>query len=332
MYETHFGLKRRPFRTTPDLASYYPATSHETALSRLLRAVEEDEGLVALTGKPGTGKTLLGYHLLDRLGSGTTRAFLTNSHFSDRTSMLQALLFDWCLPFEDRTEQELRLAVTDVLLKNVGARRRTIVVVDEAQHLRPDVLEELRLLGNLEAGDGKAFQVIFLAQPTFLEMLRSPELEAFGQRLAVRVRMEPLGWHEAADYLVHHLRCAGGRGGLFADEALELLARGTRGVPRLLNQAAHQALVLAHDSGVTEVDAEAALESLALLGLDPDATVSRNTNLAGACNGDHELADDGQSIGFGAVAAEDEEAAASFADDNSSTTTPRPFAPNRRPA
>jgi type II secretory pathway predicted ATPase ExeA len=275
MYEAHFALRRRPFRATPDLDSYYPATGHECVLARLLQAIAEDEGLVLLVGDVGTGKTLLCHCLLERLGAEANTAFVTNSHLADRAGLYQAILYDLSLPYQGLSEQELRLALTDFLIKNYSGGRRTLVIVDEAQHLAPDLLEELRLLGNLEARGGKAVQVVLVGQPSLLETLRKPALTALNQRLAVRLRLEPLGLEEAADYLLHQLRAAGGRPeAILSDEAIQLLAAGARGVPRLLNQAAHQALLLAQSAGVPAVDAEAALEALALLGLDMEVAAA----------------------------------------------------------
>jgi general secretion pathway protein A len=268
MYESHFGLRQRPFRPIAESEFYYPATSHERALAHLLTAIDADEGLTLLVGEPGTGKTMLGLCLLERLGDEASTSFLVNSHFRDRTGLLQALLYDLSLPYEGRGEQELRLALTEFLLKNYEAQRRTVVIIDEAQDLTPDLLEELRLLGNLEGKHGKAIQVVLLAQPDILETMRLPELNCFNQRLAVRAHLESLGLHEGADYLVHRLRSAGGKPeSIVSDEALEILARGTQGVPRLLNQAAHQALALAYTAGATLLDAEAAIEGLSSLGL-----------------------------------------------------------------
>jgi type II secretory pathway predicted ATPase ExeA len=210
------------------------------------------------------------------LGDQITSAFLTNSHFGSRVGLLQAILYDFSLPYEGRSEQELRLALTDFLLQSYEAGRRAVLIIDEAQHLLPDFLEELRLLGNLEGKHGKALQVILLALPAFESSLGSPELAALRQRLAVHFRLEPLGLHEAADYVVHHLRMAGGSPEVIvAGEALEILAKGTRGVPRLLNRAMHQALHLACTAGQTMVDAETALEIIGLLGLDePEMAIS----------------------------------------------------------
>jgi type II secretory pathway predicted ATPase ExeA len=274
MYQTHFGLRQRPFRPSPDLAAYYPAGGHEAALARLRQGLADDEGLLLLTGAPGLGKTLLCHVLLERLGDETTTALVTNGRVCGRAGLLQTLLYDLSLPHEGRAEQELRLALTDHLLQTYAAGRRTLLVVDEAQHLTPDLLEELRLLGNLDGPRGPALQVLFAALPSFLDLLQLPGLAALGQRLAVRARLGPLAVQEAADYLAHQLRLAGGRPErVLSDEALEVLARGTGGAPRLLNQAANQALLLAHAAGLAQVDAEVALEALALLGLGapPDA-------------------------------------------------------------
>jgi type II secretory pathway predicted ATPase ExeA len=280
MYETHFGLRERPFRPTPDSACYYAATSHEHALSRLLQAVADDEGMALVTGDPGTGKTLLCHRLLERLGPDVASAFLTNSHVAGPAGLLQAILYELSLPYEGRGEQELRLSLTDHLLHSCAAGRRTVLVMDEAQHLEPDLLEELRLLANLESRRAKAFQVVLAGQPALLETLARPSLRALAQRLAVRVALQPLGVEEAADYLLHQLRAAGGRPGrIFTEEALEVLARGTGGLPRLLNQAAHQALALAFAAGATAVDAEAALEALNNLALNGDAEMGESRHL-----------------------------------------------------
>ena len=281
MYESHFGLRERPFHAAPDGDCYYPATSHERALARLLQALQDDQGLALVTGEPGTGKTLLCHRLLERLGPDVTSAFLTNSHFRDRAGLLQAILYDLSQPYAGMREQELRLALTDFLLRNYADGKRAVILVDEAQHLTPDLLEELRLLGNLEARQGKALQVVLLGQPALAETLQRPELAAFCQRLAVRIHLESLSVHEAADYLVHHLRAAGGKPEkMLSDEALEVLARGSQGVPRLLNQAAHQALCLVSEADGDTVDAEAALEALTTLGLSTENTLKEEAVLA----------------------------------------------------
>ena len=223
-------------------------------------------------GEPGTGKTLLCHCLLERLGPSLPTAAVTNSHLANRTALLQALLFDLALPYQGRSEQEMRLALTEHLLQTFAAGGPTLFIVDEAHHLAPELLEELRLLGNLEAGGRRALQIVLAGQPSLQEKLRRPELAALRQRIAVRSEVRPLEVQEAADYVLHHLRLAGGRPDeLFSDEALEALARACGGVPRLLNQAAHQCLAVAAEAGVAQVDAEVVLEALAALGLEEAA-------------------------------------------------------------
>jgi type II secretory pathway predicted ATPase ExeA len=215
----------------------------------------------------------LGCCLLENLGDDAATALLTNCHFRDRLGLLQAVVFEFSLPYEGRGEQEMRLALSDYLLRNFAATGRpTVLLVDEAHHLSADVLEELRLLGNLEAGGGKALQVVLVGQAALWETLERPELAALRQRIAVRAELEPMAVQEAADYVLHHLRTAGARSDeLIAGEALELLARGARGVPRLLNQAAHKALSLAAEAGADSVDLEAVMAALESLGLEADA-------------------------------------------------------------
>ncbi len=272
MYEKRFALNRRPFPATPDTFYYYSSTTHEHALTQLLRAVSDDEGMMLVSGEPGTGKTLLGHCLLERLEANVTSALVTNSHFDDCTALLQAILYDLSLPYEG-SGQLLRLRLTDFLLENCANGNRTVLVLDEAHHLRDKHLEELRLLGNLEAGQGKAFQVILLSQPSLLERLVHPDLAACSQRMATRIKLEPMRLEESIDYLLHHLRAAGGRPNAIIDEvALEIIAQGTHGVPRLLNQTAHQAFLLADRADMRKVDAEAALEALSILGLEQNHT------------------------------------------------------------
>jgi type II secretory pathway predicted ATPase ExeA len=265
----HFGLRQRPFPATPDSTRYYPATGHERALASLLQGLADGEGVLLLTGEPGTGKTLLCHCLAERLGDERQTVFLPNCRFADRAALFQATLFDLALPYEGRGEQEMRLTLTDHLLKSYAAGQSTVLLADEAHHLSADLLEELRLLGNLEARGGKALQVVLVGLPSLAEQLKSPNLAALRQRLVVKVRLEPLPLHEAADYVLHHLRAAGARPeDVLAEEALALLARSTLGVPRLLNQAAHQAIRLAAEADAGQVDVEAALEALAAVGLE----------------------------------------------------------------
>jgi type II secretory pathway predicted ATPase ExeA len=269
MYEAHFGLKAKPFPTTPDAARYYAAAGHEAAMAELAAALGDGAAAAVLTAVPGLGKTLLCRRLVEQLAPEAASAMLTNTHVPDPAALLQAILFELSLPYEGRREQELRLVLTEHLLTEFGAGRRLVLIVDEAQHLREDCLEELRMLGNLEGPRGKAVQVVLAGQPALGDTLERPELVSLRQRSCTRVTLSPLPSEEASDYLAHHLRLAGARPDrVMSEEAFDVLARGTGGVPRLLNHAAHQALVLAYRAAGKLVDAEAALGALELLGLE----------------------------------------------------------------
>jgi general secretion pathway protein A len=271
MDERRLSLLKQAFRPIPDCDAYYPATSHEQALACVRDALADEEGLALIAGGPGLGKTMLGQCFLERLGAEAASAFLLTTHFRDPAALLQALLYDFELPHEGRTEEAMRLALTDHALKLYGENRQVVLVVDEAQHLTPAVLEELRLLGNLEGRKGKVIQVVLLALPSILETLQLPELESFQQRLAARAELRPFDAHEATDFLLHQARrvCPGPEE-LITEEALQVIVSSTQGIPRLLNRAMLKSLQLASLAGAETLDAEAALEALAGLGLSPD--------------------------------------------------------------
>jgi type II secretory pathway predicted ATPase ExeA len=268
MYEKHFGLVRRPFAITAEVATYYPATQQEQVFDQLVQAFQGQAGFAVLTGAAGTGKTLLALRLLEHERPHYLVLWIGHDHGADRRALLQALLYDLDLPYQDRSEQELRLALTDHILQAYRQGRPTLLIVDEAQHLAPPLLEELRLLSNLETRQGKAIQVLLVGQPDLLDTLRQPELAGLCQRVGLWARLAGLDVPEAMDYVRYHLRTAGGRPErILGDEALETLARSTGGVPRLLNQVTQRALQLAHMVGEARVDVEAVLEALSDWGL-----------------------------------------------------------------
>jgi general secretion pathway protein A len=193
---------------------------------------------------------------------------ITNTHFSSRTDLFQSILFDLNLTTLGKTEQELRLALTDFFLDQFQDGHPTTIIVDEAHLLEATYLEELRLLGNLESRHGKAVQIVLLGQPGILDSLHTINLQGVAQRLSTRVHLEPLTPTEALEFICHQLDVVGGNSqAIFFDDALALIAQHTQGIPRLINQAARQSLNLAFRHQKTSVDIDIAFEALHSTGI-----------------------------------------------------------------
>lgn len=262
-----FGLTRRPFRPTPDTTAYFPAATHEAAVASLREAFESAEGIALLDGAPGVGKTLAAMRFLEALPPEVPRVIVPGIRFARPSDLYQSILFDLGAPFHGLSEQELRLAVADRLLGSLAAGHPTAVVLDEAQHLGSDLLEEVRLLGNLETRSAKAAFVVLVASPVLRDRLPA----AFAQRVAVRSRVEPLSVEESTRFVARQIEaCGGDPAELITHESLSLLALRCGGVPRVLNQAANVALTLTAAAGEAVVDCEAVLEALGRLGLSTD--------------------------------------------------------------
>jgi type II secretory pathway predicted ATPase ExeA len=270
MFQTRFGLRRRPFRPIPDTDAYFPSTTHEAAIHLLQRGIVNDESLILLTGEPGTGKTLIARKLLESLDENVRTVLLTNSHVNRNGDLLQAILFDLGLPYQGLTEQVARLAVTDSCLEFYQRGGKTLIVVDEAHHLHPDVLEELRLLSNLEGKNGKAIQVLLVGLPEIERAIEMPSLAAFRQRLTVRAKLDALQADETAEFLCHHVSSADGDPeAFFGEDVLDIITHAAGCNPRILNRVANLAMILAEEGEQDCVDAEAAVEAVTQLGLDP---------------------------------------------------------------
>jgi type II secretory pathway predicted ATPase ExeA len=263
MYQKHFGLKRLPFASLALDDCYFPAAGHEAALAQLIEGVHNQEGLLFLTGAPGTGKTRCAYRLLEQLPSAVTPAFLTGAAFADPSSLLQAVLYDLGRPYESRPEEDLRLALTDCLLEHFAENRRVLLLLDEAHHLDARLLEGLRLLTNLEGKEGRAVQVLFAGQPSILDALDDPMLACFKTRLSVQAELTAFTPQETVNYLLARLESAGGLArAIVTLEALELIAESSAGIPRRANQIAHRSLTVAAAADLKPVDVEAVVEAL----------------------------------------------------------------------
>ncbi|NBO91415.1 MAG: hypothetical protein EBV06_03730 [Planctomycetia bacterium] len=275
MHKSPFGLRCRPFPPLPDHP--YASSSFEHALAALTDALADGETYVSLTGVPGVGKSLAGRLLVERLGGDSV---YVNTAITSPTALLQAILFDLRLPHEGRSPAEMHLAIVDRFLKQYSAGHKTTLVIDEAHLFSSATLEELRLLGNLEG----TVQVVLIGQPSLINNLDAPELASLRQRIAIRAVLEPMDIEESCDYVLHHLRIAGAAEGLIDSESLQMLAKATGGVPRLLNQAMNRAIRMAVVTEADVIEAEVMLEALIGLGLSvPEESDERRPMSSETC-------------------------------------------------
>ena len=247
MYEAFYGLQENPFRLTPDPRYLFLSATHQEALGHLLFGVHEGNGVVVLTGEIGAGKTTLLRTLASELEASTTLAYLFNPALSD-VELLQAINADLGIPADSTGKRDLTAELNRFLLAQQAAGRRVVVIIDEAQNLAAPVLEQLRLLSNLETEQEKLLHIILVGQPELREILAQPELAQLDQRVTLRWHLEPLGAQDTAAYVRHRLGVAaeGREVELFSPAALRQVYRFSRGIPRLINILCHRALLIGY--------------------------------------------------------------------------------------
>lgn len=265
MYESFYGFKEKPFALTPDPRYFYPSRAHREALDHLLYGIREREGFIVITGDVGTGKTTLCRAILLQLEEGTTTAVILNPILSE-DELLRAILRDFGLTGAGRTKNELIAELNDFLIQTIVAGRRAVLIVDEAQNLSHALLEQIRLLSNLETERDKLIQIILVGQLGLLKHLALPELKQLNQRVSVRYRLKALSHQETCQYIYHRLMVAGGTTGVsFSSGALRAIYGYSQGIPRLINLAADRALLQGYTDQAREITkrrAHAAIASL----------------------------------------------------------------------
>ena len=248
MYTEFYGLREKPFALSPDPRYLFLADSHREALAHLLYGIEHGEGFISITGEVGTGKTTLCRTLLQRIEPGTEVAFIFNPQLS-ALELLQAINAELGLATESLGRRELMEQLNRFLLAKKAEGRRVLLLIDEAQNLAPDTLEQVRLLSNLETDTSKLIQIILIGQPELDAILESPNLRQLRQRISVRWRLSPLGPTETRDYVRHRLRIAAGAPReIFTELALREIHRRSRGIPRLVNLLCDRALLAGYGS------------------------------------------------------------------------------------
>ncbi|MDQ2695731.1 MAG: AAA family ATPase, partial [Pseudomonadota bacterium] len=267
MYAAFFALRDMPFAITPDPAYLYLSLRHQEALAHLLYGTGEDGGFVQLTGEVGTGKTTLIRTLLEQRLENVDVALCLNPRLT--AAELVATVCDELgagYPREATSLKPLLDALNRHLLQTHAAGRRTVLIIDEAQNLSHDVLEQVRLLTNLETHRHKLLRIILVGQPELGRLLERQDLRQLAQRITARYHLLPLTGRETAAYVRHRLAVAGGREALFTPAALRAVARLSRGVPRLINVICDRALLGAYVRNTRPVTArlvrQAAAEAL----------------------------------------------------------------------
>jgi len=262
MYLEHFGLLASPFSIAPDPRYLYMSERHREALAHLLYGMESDGAFILLTGDVGTGKTTVSRCLLEQVPENINIALVLNPKLT-AVELLQVICDE--LHIEHTTKDiSVKSLVDDInhfLLAAYANGKKTVVLIEEAQNLDLDVLEQLRLLTNLETNERKLLQVILLGQPEFLDVLDRPELSQLAQRITARFHLTPLGFHELEEYIAHRLAVAGCRRQLFAPGVLKQLYNYSGGVPRLINVICDRALLGIYVQGKQQIDKKTLAQS-----------------------------------------------------------------------
>ena len=247
MYAAYFGLKEAPFRLTPDPTYLYMSDRHREALAHLLYGVSEDGGFVQLTGDVGTGKTTLCRALLAQLPPQVDVALILNPRLTI-PEFLASVCDELKIPYpRDTTSPKVFVDTLDRYLLDAHARgRRTVLLIDEAQGLSVEVLEQVRLLTNLETTSEKLLQVVLIGQPELVPLLARDDLRQLAQRITARYHLEPFTATDTHAYIRHRLKVAGGRRGLFSEAAIRRIHAESRGIPRLINIICDRALLGAY--------------------------------------------------------------------------------------
>jgi type II secretory pathway predicted ATPase ExeA len=249
MYKKFYNLQRNPFEITPDPSFLFPTKRHNEALAALYYGVRRHKGFVVMTGEVGTGKTLLVRCLLQLLkGGNVAYAYVFNSRLTP-LDFLQYIAGDLGLAISGKSKSELLLELSSYLIARYQKKLSTVLVVDEAHHLSAEVLEEIRLLTNLETAQEKLLQILLVGQPELDDKLDSRELRQLKQRIALRSQLEPLDREETEGYIHRRLSLAGAGSQvdtLFPMETIAAVFHHSRGFPRLINTICENALVTAY--------------------------------------------------------------------------------------
>lgn len=286
MYEDYYGFVQPPFSLTPDPRFLYRSESHDVALQQVWQAIRRKEGFIVLTGDIGTGKTTLCRTLLEQFDQTTFTALILNPFLSVE-ELLREILLSFGVVSKDAlksgrlataSKHELVRTLHDFLLSLVPLHGSAVLIIDEAQHLSTDVLEEIRVLSNLETNDQKLLQVVIVGQLNLLDILHKAELRQLDQRISIRCSLKPLTREEVEAYVTHRLWVARGSTSVtFTPKAFDLVHTVSGGVPRVINLVCDRALMVGCEKQTSRITEEHVVAAAAQLGQD----IPKGTRLKG---------------------------------------------------
>lgn len=276
MYEQYYGFVQPPFTLTPDPRFLYRSESHEEAITLLLQAIRRKEGFIVLTGDIGTGKTTTCRELLEQLDASTFTSLILNP-FLSLEELLREVLLDFGVVSREAvrsgriataSKHELISTLHEFLLSLMPIRGSAVLIIDEAQHLSPQVLEQIRIISNLETNESKLLQIVLVGQLNLLDALADADMRQLDQRVSIRATLKPLNREEVEAYIAHRLWVARGSTAVtFDPDALDLAHAFTGGVPRIINLLCDRALMLGAQMRVNHITPSIIEEGAGSLGL-----------------------------------------------------------------
>jgi len=270
MYEKFYGFKFKPFDLLPDPRFLYLSKKHDLALTHLEYGVTDNKGFIVLTGDVGTGKTTLINFFLKKIKAGVNTALIFNTNL-DPTTFLEMVVRDFGLPTADSRRSTLYDSLYQFLLDENVHGRRSVLIIDEAQNMPRETMEEVRMLSNFETEESYLLQIIMAGQPQLRRRLNDPELAQLTQRVSVHYHLSPLEKSEIGQYIEHRLKVTGynSRDPLFTSEAIKKIYEYTNGVPRLISSICDTALVYGYADEIKTIDADLIEKVINNRGLEP---------------------------------------------------------------
>jgi len=255
MYTNHYHLKTKPFDIIPDPDFLYPTKSHREALSSMVYGIKEKKGLISITGEVGTGKTTLIYSLLKNISNRINTVFVYHTNISFE-QLLKKILIELNIAFSDTDKISLLQKLNDYLIDKYNIGEITVIIIDEAQNLQDSVLEELRMLSNLETSRSKLLQIVLVGQPELETKLNTTNLRQLKQRISIRQQVLPLTFKESKEYILHRLQIAGGSLRIFSGSALDRICTYSNGIPRTINVLCDNALLIGYSKSAKKIGLE----------------------------------------------------------------------------